>query len=81
MGHSTNLFGLLINVEIMQRYISNSIKYQDNVRKREREGGGREGGWKGGRVERRERKRKEIQMGLSAIRELEDGPWNVSSNL
>ena len=74
MGHSTNLFGLLINVEIMQRYISNSIKYQDNVRKREREGGGREGGWKGGRVERRERKRKEIQMGLSAKRNLEDGP-------
>ena len=72
MGHSTNLFGLLINVEIMQRYISNSINYQDNVREREGEGG---------RVEGRERKRKEIQMGLSAIRELEDGPWNVSSNL
>ena len=65
MGHSTNLFGLLINVEIMQRYISNSINYQDNVREREGEGG---------RVEGRERKRKEIQMGLGANRNLEDGP-------
>ena len=49
----------------MQRYISNSIKYQE----RERGGGG---GWKGGREG--ERKRKEIQIGLSAKWNLEDGP-------
>ena len=38
VSHSTNLFGSLVNVKIIQQYIKyNSIKYQDNVREGDRE--------------------------------------------